>query len=113
MAPPAGDNPDRLRSEGASARLTGTAPIPASSGQTNRFRLSRGGDRQANAALHLSAVGRLASDPRSKAYVKDRTGGTMADLDTLRRLKRYTAREVYPLLLEALHAAEAALIEAA
>jgi transposase len=46
----AGDNPDRLRSEGACARLTGTAPIPASSGQTDRFRLSRGGDRQANAA---------------------------------------------------------------
>jgi transposase len=64
----AGDNPERLRSEGAFARLTGTAPIPASSGQTDRFRLSRGGDRQANAALHLIAVNRLLCDPRSKAY---------------------------------------------
>jgi transposase len=110
----AGDNPERLRSEGAFARLTGTAPIPASSGQTNRFRLSRGGDRQANAALHLIAVNRLANgDQRSKAYVKKRTGGTKANLDVLRRLKRYTAREVYPLLLEALTAAEPDLVPAA
>jgi transposase len=109
----AGDNPERLRSEGAFARLTGTAPIPASSGQTNRFRLSRGGDRQANSALHLIAVNRLVSDPRSRAYVKKRTGSTKADLDTLRRLKRYTAREIYPLLLEALEAAEPDLIHAA
>jgi transposase len=110
----AGDNPERLRSEGAFARLTGTAPIPASSGQTNRFRLSRGGDRQANAALHLIAVNRLANgDQRSKAYVKKRTGGTKANLDVLRRLKRYTAREVYPLLLEALNDAQDALPKAA
>jgi transposase len=99
----AGDNPERLRSEGAFARLTGTAPIPASSGQTDRFRLSRGGDRQANAALHLIAVNRLLCDPRSKAYVQKRTGGTKANLDILRRLKRYTARELYPLIVEALN----------
>jgi transposase len=92
----AGDNPDRLRSEGAFARLTGTAPIPASSGQTDRFRLSRGGDRQANAALHLIAVNRLLCDPRSKAYVKKRTGGTKANLDILRRLKRYTPESSTP-----------------
>ena len=110
----AGDNPERLRSEGAFARLTGTAPIPASSGKTNRFRLSRGGDRQANAALHLIAVNRLANgDPRSKAYVKKRTGGNKANLDILRRLKRYTARELYPLIVEALAEAEADLAPAA
>ena len=110
----AGDNPERLRSEGAFARLTGTAPIPASSGQINRFRLSRGGDRQANAALHLVAVNRLANgDRRSKAYVKKRTGGTKANLDILRRLKRYSAREVYPLLVEALSQNEPELTAAA
>jgi transposase len=64
------------------------------------------GDRQANAALHLIAVNRLLCDPRSKAYVEKRTGGTKANLDVLRRLKRYTAREIYPLLLEALTEAE-------
>jgi len=47
----AGDNPDRLRSEAAFASLCGVAPIPASSGRTNRHRLSRGGDRDANRAL--------------------------------------------------------------
>jgi transposase len=109
----AGDNPERLRSEGAFARLTGTAPIPASSGQTDRFRLSRGGDRQANAALHLIAVNRLVCDPRSKAYVIKRTGKTKANLDILRRLKRYTARELYPLLVEALHDANIAVPGAA
>jgi transposase len=109
----AGDNPERLRSEGAFARLTGTAPIPASSGQTDRFRLSRGGDRQANAALHLIAVNRLLCDPRSKAYVKKRTGGTKANLDILRRLKRYTARELYPLIVEALNDANIAVPTAA
>jgi transposase len=109
----AGDNPERLHSEGAFARLTGTAPIPASSGQTDRFRLSRGGDRQANAALHLIAVNRLLCDPRSKAYVKKRTGGTKANLDILRRLKRYTARELYPLIVEAINDANVAVPRAA
>jgi transposase len=109
----AGDNPERLRSEGAFARLTGTAPIPASSGQTDRFRLSRGSDRQANAALRLIAANRLLCDPRSKAYVQKRTGGTKANLDILRRLKRYTARELYPLLLEALNDADGAAPRAA
>jgi transposase len=109
----AGDNPERLRFEGAFARLTGTAPIPASSGQTDRFRLSRGGDRQANAALHLIAVNRLLCDPRSKAYVIKRTGGTKANLDILRRLKRYTARELHPLIVEALHDAQDAVPRAA
>jgi transposase len=88
-------------------------PIPASSGQTDRFRLSRGGDRQANAALHLIAVNRLLCDPRSRAYVKKRTGGTKANLDILRRLKRYTARELYPLIVEALTEAEPDLVPAA
>jgi transposase len=92
----AGDNPERLRCEGAFARLTGTAPIAASSGQTDRFRLSRGGDRQANAAPHLIAVNQLLCDPRSKAYVIKRTGGTKANLDVLRRLKRHTPESSTP-----------------
>ncbi|GGH49524.1 IS110 family transposase [Microbacterium album] len=59
----AGQNLDRFRSEAAFAKLTGTAPLPASSGKTRRMRLNRGGDRQANKALHLIAVGRLKTDP--------------------------------------------------
>ena len=64
----AGDNPDRLRSEAAFAALCGAAPIPASSGKTTRHRLNRGGDRQANWALHQIALVRLSTDPRTKAY---------------------------------------------
>ena len=59
-----GDNPDRLRSEAAFARLCGVAPIPASSGKTNRHRLHRGGDRAGNSALHIAAVVRLRYDPQ-------------------------------------------------
>ena len=56
----AGDNPDRMRSEAAFAHLCGVAPIPASSGRTNRHRLNRGGDRAANTALHTIALSRCA-----------------------------------------------------
>jgi transposase len=59
----AGDNPHRLRSEAALARLYGAAPIPASSGQIRRHRLHRGGDRGANHALHTIALCRLGVDP--------------------------------------------------
>ncbi|MDP8931758.1 MAG: IS110 family transposase [Actinomycetota bacterium] len=110
----AGDNPERLRSEPSFAALTGTSPLEASSGPRKRHRLNRGGDRDANAALHMIAVNRLANSHRPTiAYVKKRTGGTKADLDTLRRLKRYIAREVYPLLRDALSDQRHAVPEAA
>ena len=69
----AGDNPQRLRSEAAFARLCGVAPLPASSGKTSRHRLSRGGNRDANRALYMLAVSRLRWDPRTRAYVDRRT----------------------------------------
>lgn len=58
----AGDNPDRLHSEAAFAHLCGVSPIPASSGRTDRHRLNRGGDRQANRALYIVAIVRMAHD---------------------------------------------------
>jgi len=64
----AGDNPDRLRSSASFAVLCGTVPIPVSSGRTDRHRLSRGGDRQANAAVHHIAKNRMTNDPRTRAY---------------------------------------------
>lgn len=63
-----GDNPGRIRSEAAFAMLCGAAPIPASCGRTTRYRLNRGGDRAANAALHRIALVRLATDPETRAY---------------------------------------------
>jgi transposase len=94
----AGDNPDRLRCEGAFAHLCGVAPIPASSGKTNRHRLNRGGDRDANRALYLLAVGRMGWDPATRAYVERRTTEGLSKKEILRCLKRYIARELYPLL---------------
>ena len=95
----AGDNPERLRSEAAFAHLCGVAPIPASSGKTLRHRLNRGGDRQANTALHLLAVRRMGWDPATRAYVARRTADGLSKPEILRCLKRYLARELYPLLV--------------
>jgi hypothetical protein len=67
-----GDNPERLKSEAGFAMLCGAAPIPASSGKTERHRLNRGGDRRANSALHMVVVNRLRKDDRTKAYVARR-----------------------------------------
>lgn len=92
----AGSNPERLRSEAAFAALCGVCPIPASSGKTNRHRLNRGGDRQANAALHRIVVVRLRCDPRTKEYIRRRTGEGMNKPEIMRCLKRYVAREIFP-----------------
>ena len=63
-----GDNPERVHSEAAFAMLCGVAPLPASSGKTQRHRLNRGGDRQANRAIHVIATTRKRCDPRTQAY---------------------------------------------
>ena len=91
----AGDNPDRLRGEAAFARLCGVAPVPASSGKTQRHRLSRGGNRDANRALYLLAIGRLGWDERTRAYAERRTREGKTKPEIIRCLKRYIAREVY------------------
>lgn len=93
-----GDNPDRLRSEPAFAHLCGVAPIPASSGKTNRHRLHRGGNRSGNRALHIAVVVRLRYDPRSKTYAKRRTTEGMSMPEIIRCQKRYLAREVFAAL---------------
>jgi transposase len=91
----AGDNPQRLGSEAAFAHLCGAAPIPASSGRTDRHRLNRGGDRRANNALWRIALVRMRCHPPTRAYVERRTKQGLSKLDILRCLKRYIAREVY------------------
>ena len=91
----AGSNPGRLHSEAAFASLCGVSPIPASSGKTNRHRLNRGGDRQANAALYRIVIVRLRHDLRTQAYMGRRTAEGMSRRDVIRCLKRYVAREVY------------------
>lgn len=64
-----GDNPDRLKSEASFAALCGVSPVPASSGKTVRHRLNRGGDRTANSAIHIIAIGRLRLDARTQDYM--------------------------------------------
>jgi transposase len=94
-----GDNPDRIQSEAAFASLCGVAPVEASSGNTTRRRLSRGGDRRANNALYFIALSRTRWDPRTKAYLQRRITEGKTRREALRCLKRYIARELYPLLL--------------
>jgi len=104
----AGDNPTRLRSEAAFAALCGASPVEASSGKTVRHRLNRGGDRAANNALWTIAFVRLVHDPRTRAYAAKRTAQGSSRKEVLRCLKRTIARELYPLILEALTAPEPA-----
>jgi transposase len=85
----------RVRSEAAFARLAGVAPLPASSGQTTRHRLSRGGDRQLNRALHTVILHRRQHDPATKAYIARRIAEGKSARDATRLLKRYLARHLY------------------
>jgi transposase len=88
----------RWRSEAAFAALAGTSPIPASSGQTTRYRLNRRGDRQLNHALHTIAIVRMRDDPLTRAYVQRRTAEGKNPREIRRCLKRIIARQLYKLL---------------
>jgi len=96
----AGNNGDRLRSEAAFSMLCGASPIPASSGMVQRHRLNRGGDRQANAALHQIVVVRLRFDDTTKAYFAKRKADGKSKKEIFRCLKRYVARQVYRTLVD-------------
>ncbi|MFJ7497940.1 transposase [Streptomyces sp. NPDC097727] len=91
----AGGNPDRLRTEASFAALCGVAPVPASSGKTNRHRLSRGGDRGATAALYRIALVRMSSDTRTRDYVARQTAAGRTKKEIIRLLKRAIAREIF------------------
>lgn len=97
----AGDNPERLRSEAAFAKLCGVSPVEASSGKTTRHRLNRGGDRHANAALYRIVLVRLRQRHEPTIdYVVRRTAEGKSKREIIRCLKRYVAREVYRALTE-------------
>jgi len=90
-----GDNPGRILSEAALAKLCGVCPIPASSGKTHRFRLNRGGNRQANAALYRVAIVRMRKHEPTLAYVRKRTKEGKGKSEIIRCLKRYFVREIF------------------
>lgn len=85
----------RCRSEAAFASLSGTAPIPASSGLTTRHRLNRSGDRQLNRALHVIVIARLRTDPATRAYAQRRRQEGKTNREITRCLKRYVARQLF------------------
>ena len=90
-----GDNPQRIKSEAALAKLCGVCPIPASSGKTNRMRLNRGGNRQANAALYRVAIVRVRDHEPTKAYAARRMAEGKTKREIVRCIKRYIVREIY------------------
>ena len=100
-----GDNPERIRSEAALAKLCGACPIPASSGKTSRHRLNRGGHRQANAALHRVAVVRMRTHRPTIDHVRRRTAEGKTKREIIRCLKRFVAREIFGHLCRAPRAA--------
>ena len=92
---------DRIHSEAAFARLAGVAPLPASSGQTIRHRLSRGGDRQLNRALHTVILHRRQHDPATRDYIARRVAEGKSTREATRVLKRYLARHLYRVMQNA------------
>ena len=100
-----GDNPERVHSEAALAKLCGVCPVPASSGKTNRHRLNRSGNRQANAALHRVVVVRMRAHEPTINYVRRRTAEGKNKAEIIRCLKRFVAREIFGHLCRAPRAA--------
>jgi transposase len=92
---------DRVRNEAAFARLAGVASLPASSGQTVRHRLSGGGDRQLNRALHTVVLHRRQHDPATKDYIARRLAEGKSTRDATRILTRYLARHLYRVMQNA------------
>jgi transposase len=94
-------HPGRVRSEAALASLAGTCPIPASSGNTVRHRLNRGGDRRLNRALTTITIVRMRTDPATRAYVARRRAEGRTTKEIMRSLKRYITRQLFRTLAAA------------
>ena len=90
---------ERFPTDAHFARQAGVAPVPVSSGRTDRHRLDRGGDRQLNRALHVIAITRARIDPQTRAYVQRKRSEGKTNREALRCLKRHLARHIHRLLL--------------
>ena len=102
-----GDNPERVHSEAAFAKLCGVAPIPASSGMTHRHHLAWNGLRQANAAIYRTAIVRMHHHEPTKYYVARRTAEGLSKQGVNRCLQRFIARQVYGRVMTDFHATSA------
>ncbi|MCE7481551.1 IS110 family transposase [Microbacterium profundi] len=95
----AGDNPERIKSEAAFAKLAGISPVPTGSGMTSgKHRINHGGHRQLNAAIYRTVIVRMRFHEPTIAYVARRTAEGKSKRDIIRCLKRYVIREVYHLI---------------
>lgn len=94
-----GENMGRIGHEAAFAHLIGTAPLPASSGKTNRHRLNRGGNRQGNSAAYTIVIVRMRHQEKIQEYVAKALARGKSKKETMRLLKRYVAREIYKILV--------------
>jgi len=95
----AGDNPERIKSEAAFAKLAGISPIPAGSGMTSgKHRINHGGHRQLNAAIYRTVIVRMRFHQPTIEYVARRTAEGKSKRDIIRCLKRYVIRELYHLV---------------
>jgi transposase len=94
-----GDNPERIGSDAAFAKLCGVSPIEASSGKIVRHRLNRGGNLDANRALHVICVVRLRRHQPTRDYLARRIGEGRTKPEIMRCIKRYIAREIYHAVL--------------
>lgn len=99
-------HPGRIRNGAAFAQIAGTAPIPASSGNTIRHRLNRGGDRQLNGALNTIVLTRMRTDPGTRTYIERRLADGKTTKEIRRCLKRYVARQIFRTLAAAHPASE-------
>ena len=94
---------DRFTSDAQLARISGCAPIPVSSGRTDRHRLDPGGNRQLNHAFHMLALTKIMLDPRTAAYLAKQRRAGKTNTEAIRSLKRHLARRVYHLLRDPSH----------
>ena len=89
---------DRFTDDAQLARISGCAPIPVSSGRTDRYRLDPGGNRQLNHAFHMLALTKLNHDPQTAVYIAKQRGNGKTNTEAIRSLKRHLVRRVYYLL---------------
>jgi transposase len=89
---------DRFTSDAQLARVSGCAPIPVSSGRTDRHRLDPGGNRQLNHAFHMLALTKIMRDPQTAAYLANQRRNGKTNREAIRSLKRHLVRRVYHLL---------------
>jgi transposase len=89
---------DRFSSDAQLARLGACAPIPVSSGRTDRHRLDPGGNRQLNHAIHMLALTKISHDPQTAIYIAKQRARGKTNKEAIRNLKRHLIRRVYNLL---------------